>query len=107
MSAVVAARQMKLFAVINPCEEARPDEVRLAETRLVIFGDPSAAAAEIAATPLAALDLPLRVVVWEDGYQTKISYATPDGPATRDPLNGEVAARRSPMEAVIESVIDR
>jgi len=27
------------------------------------------------AAPLAALDLPLRVVVWEDGYQTKVSYA--------------------------------
>ena len=101
MGAVVAAREMKLFAVID-LSDAAPDEVRSADTRLVIFGNPSAAASEIAATPLAALDLPVRVVVWEDGYQTKIGYSAPDMLATR-----EVAASLSGIEAVIDSVIDR
>jgi uncharacterized protein (DUF302 family) len=107
LGAVVAAREMKLFAVIDLGEEARSDEVRLANTRLVIFGNPSGAASEIAATPLAALDLPLRVVIWEDGYETKIGYTTPNGLATRDRSSGEVVAWLSAMEAVIQSVIDR
>jgi uncharacterized protein (DUF302 family) len=107
MGAVVAAREMKLFAVIDLSEEARSHNGRLADTRLVIFGNPSAAAGEIAATPLAALDLPLRVVVWEDGYQTKIGYATPDGLSARDRPSAEVVARVSAMETVIDSVIDR
>jgi uncharacterized protein (DUF302 family) len=107
LGAVVAAREMKLFAVIDLGEEARSDEVRLADTRLVIFGNPSGAALEIAATPLTALDLPLRVVIWEDGYETKIGYTTPTGPATRDRSSGEVVAWLSAMEAVIDSVIDR
>jgi uncharacterized protein (DUF302 family) len=108
MGAVVAAREMKLFAVIDFGEEARSGEVRCAaDTRLVIFGNPSAAASEIAATPLAALDLPVRVVVWEDGYETKISYATPDWSASRDRMRAESAASLSNVDAVIDSVIDR
>jgi uncharacterized protein (DUF302 family) len=98
---------MKLFAVIDLGAVARSDQVRSADTRLVMFGNPSGAASEIAATPLAALDLPLRVVIWEDGYETKIGYMTPNGLATRDRSSGKLVAWLSAMEAVIDSVIDR
>src|SRR5882724_12162630 len=77
LSAVVAARGMEVFAVIDHSGKARDVGLDLRDTKLVIFGSPSALTPLIEAAPLAALDLPLRVVVWEDGYQTRVSYPAP------------------------------
>ena len=82
LSAVVAARGMEVLAIIDHSAKARDVGLDLRETKLVIFGSPSAAAAVIKAAPLAALDLPLRVVVWEDGYQTLVSYPCTRGGGT-------------------------
>ena len=38
----------------------------LRETTLVIFGNPAAGTPVMAAAPLAALDLPLKILVWQD-----------------------------------------
>ena len=47
------------------------------ETTLVIFGSPAAGTPVMAALPLTALDLPLKIVVWADDGQTKVSYYAP------------------------------
>ena len=44
----------------------------------------------MAAAPLAALDLPLKVLVWADGHQTKLSYAEPAELAARYGLSDEL-----------------
>src|SRR5262245_36817390 len=66
LSAVVAARGMKVFAVIDQGDEARRVGLALRETKVFIVGSPSVSASAIDAAPLAALDLPVRVIVWED-----------------------------------------
>jgi uncharacterized protein (DUF302 family) len=73
LSAVAAARGMKVFAVIDHSGEARNLGLELRDTKVVIFGSPQAGTPVMVAEPLAALDLPLRVLVWVDGYQTKVS----------------------------------
>jgi hypothetical protein len=75
LSAVLAARGIEVFAIIDHSSKARDVGLELRDTKLVIFGSPSATVIE--AAPLAALDMPLRVVVWEDGYQTRVSYPAP------------------------------
>ena len=77
LSAVVAARGLKVAAVIDHSDEARRVGLALRETKLFIVGSPSVWTPVIEAAPLAALDMPLRVVVREDGYQTKVSYPSP------------------------------
>ena len=71
LSGVVAARGLKVFAVIDHSDEARRVGLALRDTRLFIVGSPKVTTPVIEAAPLAALDLPLRVVVREDGYQTE------------------------------------
>ena len=73
----------------------------------MIFGSPSAATPVIEAAPLAALDLPLRVVVWEDGYQTLVSYAAPGAVARRYGLEGDLADVFASIDALTSAVIDR
>jgi uncharacterized protein (DUF302 family) len=106
-SAVVAARGMKVFAVIDHSDEARRVGLSLRDTKLFIVGSPTASTPVIAAAPLAALDLPMRVIVWEDGYQTKVSYPSPADVARRYGLDGDLAAGLAGIEAVTSAVIDR
>ena len=45
------------------------------------------------ASPLTALDLPLKVLVWDDGGGTKVSYTDPDVLAARHQLTAEQGTR--------------
>jgi uncharacterized protein (DUF302 family) len=78
LTGMISAKGIKLFAVIDQSAEARQVGLSLRETTLVIFGSPAAGAPVMAASPLAALDLPLKVLVWDDDGQTKVSYYSPD-----------------------------
>jgi uncharacterized protein (DUF302 family) len=107
LSAVVAARGMEVFAVIDYRGKAREVGLDLRDTKLVIFGSPSAMTPVIEAAPFAALDLPLRVVVWEDAYQTLVSYPAPAAVARRYGLDGELADALASIDALTSVVIDR
>ena len=107
LSAVVAARGVKVLAIIDHSGQARDVGLDLRDTKLVIFGSPSAATPVIEAAPLAALDLPLRVVVWEDGYQTLVSYPAPAAVARRYGLDPDLADALRSVDTVTAAVIDR
>ena len=107
LSAVIAARGMEVFAVIDHSAKAREVGLDLRDTKLVIFGSPSTATPVIEAAPLAALDLPLRVVVWEDGYHTLVSYPAPAAVALRHGLDGDLADALASIDALTSAVIDR
>jgi uncharacterized protein (DUF302 family) len=107
LSAVVAARGMEVLVIIDHSGRARDVGLDLRDTKLVIFGSPSTATPAIRAAPLAALDLPLRVVVWEDGHKTLVSYPAPAAVARRHGLDGNLADALSSVDAVIAAVIDR
>jgi uncharacterized protein (DUF302 family) len=107
LSAVVAARGMEVVAIIDHSARARVVGLELRDTTLVIFGSASAATPVIERVPLAALDLPLRVVVWADGYQARVSYAAPAVVARRYGLDGDLADAFASIDAVMTTVIDR
>jgi uncharacterized protein (DUF302 family) len=106
LSAIVSSKGLKLFAVIDHSGEARAAGLELRDTKLVIFGSPAAGTPVMEAAPLAALDLPLKVLVWADGNQTKLSYTAPAALATRYGLRDELAARLAGIEAVADAAID-
>jgi uncharacterized protein (DUF302 family) len=105
LSAVIAARGLKLFDVIDHSGEAANAGLELRETKVVIFGSPQAGTPVMQAAPLAALDLPLKVLVWADGERTKLSYTAPDELAERYGLDDELAARLAGIEAVTDEAI--
>lgn len=97
---MIAARGMKLFAVIDQSAEAREAGLDLRDTTLVIFGSPVAGTPVMEASPLAALDLPLKVLVWDDAGQTKVSYVAPAALATRHRLSAELARPLAGIDAL-------
>src|SRR5262249_48560611 len=107
LSAILAARGMKVFAAIDLGDEARRAGIELRDTRLFLVGSSEAAAAAIIAAPLAALDVPFRILVWFDGCQTRIGYAAPVEIGRRHDLPDEVAAALTAIDVVTSAVVDR
>jgi uncharacterized protein (DUF302 family) len=102
---MVSAKGMKLFAVIDQSAEARQVGLPLRETTLVIFGSPAAGTPVMAASPLAALDLPLKVVVWADDGQTKVSYYAPDAIAAHHHLRADLAGNLAGINALTDALV--
>jgi uncharacterized protein (DUF302 family) len=102
---LVAARGMKVFAVIDHSGEAKAAGLDLRDTELVVFGSPSAGTPVMVAAPLAALDLPLKVLVWADGERTAVSYTAPAALGARYGLSPELADRLAGIDALTSAVI--
>ena len=88
---MITAKGMRLFAVIDQAAEARRVGLTLRETTLVIFGSPQAGTPVMAAAPLSALDLPLKVLVWADGERGRAPLSDrprwpPGPPAQQGPV---------------------
>ena len=60
------AAGVRLFATIDHSGEAERVGLVLRETKLLVFGNPQAGTPLMQANPLIALDLPLKILVWED-----------------------------------------
>lgn len=60
------AKGLRLFALVDHSGEAQKVGLTMAPTRLLIFGSPAAGTPVMIAAPSAAIDLPLKLLVWED-----------------------------------------
>lgn len=107
LSALVLDKGMKVFVVVDHSGEAAASGLELRDTKLVIFGSPQAGTPVMQAAPLAALDLPLKVLVWADGDQTKLSYTAPDALAARYRLNDDLAGRLAAINGLTDTVIEQ
>ena len=87
--------------------EAKASGLELRDTKVLIFGSPQAGTPVMQAAPLAALDLPLKVLVWADGNQSKLSYTAPAALAARYELSDELAARLSGIDALTNTLLDQ
>lgn len=104
LTELIHAKGMTLFATIDQAAAARQSGLELRETVLLIFGDPDAGTAVMAAFPLAAVDLPLKVLLWADGDHTNISYTAPAELARRHRLDPTLAATLAGIDALTDAV---
>jgi uncharacterized protein (DUF302 family) len=105
LSELVVSKGMKVFAVIDHSGEARAQGLELRDTKVVIFGSPEAGTPVMVAAPLAALDLPLKVLVWADGEQTLVSYTDPAALAARYDLSDDLARRLAGIETLTDLLV--
>jgi uncharacterized protein (DUF302 family) len=105
LTGMIAAKGMKLFGVIDQRAEARQAGLDLRETVLVIFGSPAAGTPVMAAVPLSALDLPLKVLVWSDDGQTKVSYYSPAALAARRHIGPDLAANLAGINGLTDALV--
>ena len=99
---LMADRGFTVFNVIDHSGVAGRAGVQMPDSKLVLFGKPAVGAAVMVAAPLAALDIPLKVLVWEDrNGAVSVSYTThrgswPGGTTSRVPcVRPSTRSRRS------------
>ena len=105
LTGMIVAKGMKLFGVIDQAAEARQVGLALRDTVLVIFGSPVAGTPVMAASPLAALDLPLKVLIWSGEGQTKVSYYAPAALAARHHLGPELAGNLAGINGLTDALV--
>jgi uncharacterized protein (DUF302 family) len=106
LTGILSAKGVRLFVVIDQSAEARQVGLQLRDTTLVIFGNPAAGTPVMAASPLAALDLPLKVLVWDDTGQTKVSYYAPAALAARHRLGPDLEKNLAAIDALTDALAD-
>ena len=91
----------RVFAVIDQTAEAVGAGLSLRATQLLIFGNPAAGTPVMAAAPVSALDLPLKILVWsDDDGQVWMTYLSGDWLAARYGLEERMAAALSAPDAI-------
>src|SRR5579871_884217 len=76
---ILAAKGIKLFAEIDHSGEAEKAGFKMLPTKLLIFGNPKAGTPIMLAAPLSAIDLPLKILVRQDGAgKTYLAYNAPE-----------------------------
>jgi len=79
LKAMLQAKGVTLFAVIDHSGEAVKAGLRMPNTKLLIFGNPKGGTPLMLAAPSVAIDLPLKILVAEDAQQKVwISYNSPE-----------------------------
>lgn len=75
---VLRAKGVTLFALVDHSGEAARAGMEMRPTKLAIFGSPRAGTPLMLAAPSVAIDLPLKILVWEDSEgRSWVSYNSP------------------------------
>src|ERR1700681_3253196 len=75
LEGILEVKGVKLFALVDHSGEAEKAGLHMRPTKLLIFGNPKAGTPLMIAAPSIAIDLPLKILVWEDAdARVWISY---------------------------------
>jgi uncharacterized protein (DUF302 family) len=78
LEGILQAKGVTLFALVDHSGEAEKAGLKMRPTKLLIFGSPKAGTPLMLAAPSVAIDLPLKILVWEDGQGAVwLSYNSP------------------------------
>lgn len=104
ITAILAAKAITLFAVIDHSGEAARAGFTMPSTRVIVFGNPRAGTPLMLDAPSIAIDLPLRILVADDGAgTTSVSYTDARYLIARHHLSPELAR---PLESVAAIVTE-
>ena len=79
LKGILRAKGITLFVLMDHSGEAEKVGMKMKPTKLLIFGNPRAGTPLMLAAPSIAIDLPLKILIWEDNQdQVWISYNTPE-----------------------------
>jgi len=91
LQALLEQRKITLFALIDHSGEAAKAGITMPPTKLLIFGNPKGGTPVMLAAPGSAIDLPLKLLVWQDADgKTRLSYNDPKYLQTRHHIPAEL-----------------
>ena len=104
---LLAEKGIKLFTIIDHAAEATSAGLNLRPTKVVIFGSPKAGTALMQAAPTTAIDLPLKVLVWQDAEnRTWLAWNTADYLRQRHNFPEELVKNIAPVAALLRKAAE-
>src|SRR6201997_2229540 len=98
---ILRAKGVALFALVDHSGEAEKVGMKMRPTKLLIFGSPKAGTPLMLAAPSVAIDLPLKILVWEDAQgKVWVSYNSPTYLQERHDLPTELVQNISVVETL-------
>jgi uncharacterized protein (DUF302 family)/uncharacterized membrane protein YidH (DUF202 family) len=98
---ILAAKGVTLFALVDHSGEAEKVGMKMRPTKLMIFGSPKAGTPVMLVAPSIAIDLPLKLLVWEDDAgKAWISYNSTDYLRSRHNVPEELMQNLAAAEAI-------
>jgi uncharacterized protein (DUF302 family) len=101
---ILQSKGVTLFALVDHSGEAEKVGTKMRPTKLLIFGSPKAGTPLMLAAPSIAIDLPLKILVWEDSEgKAWISYNSPEYLKERHGLPQELLQNIAVVETLAET----
>jgi len=108
LKSLLQSKGVTLFALVDHSGEAAKVGMKMPPTKLLIFGSPKAGTPLMLAAPRSAIDLPLKILVWEDAQEKVwVSYNRPAYLQERHRLPPELVQNIAVVEALASKAADR
>lgn len=107
LQGLLAEKNVKIFALIDHSGEAGKAGLKMPNTKLLIFGNPTAGTPLMQATPTIAIDLPLKALVWEDEQgRAWLTYNDPEYLRDRHGFPVELLGNLSGPIALLQKAVE-
>jgi uncharacterized protein (DUF302 family) len=106
VDALLQSKGIKIFVRVDHSGEAEKVGLKMPPTQLLIFGNPKGGTPVMLAAPTAAIDLPLKVLAWQDADgKVWLSYNDPGYIKKRFSLTDEQIKTIAGIGLLIEQAI--
>ena len=101
LKGILQSKGVALFAMVDHSGEAAKVGMKMPPTKLLIFGSPKAGTPLMLASPSVAIDLPLKILIWEDAQgKAWLSYNSPAYLQQRHSIPAELMQNIAVIEAL-------
>ena len=107
LKGILQARGITLFALVDHSGEAEKVGMKMPPTKLLIFGNPKAGTPVMLAAPSSAIDLPLKILIWQDrSGKVWVTYNRPTYLQERHGLPHELLQNIAVVETLVNAVAE-
>jgi uncharacterized protein (DUF302 family) len=107
LKVILQSKGITLFALIDHSGEAAKVGMKMRPTKLLIFGNPKAGTPLMLAAPSSAIDLPLKILIWEDEQgKVWVTYNSPAYLQERHNIPAELLPNVSVIEALSKNAAE-
>jgi uncharacterized protein (DUF302 family) len=107
LKGILQSKGVRLFAMIDHSGEAAKAGLKMRPTKLLIFGNPKSGTPVMLAAPSSAIDLPLKILIWEDAQgKVWVAYNSPAYLQERHDFPPELVQNIAVVEALAKATAD-